>query len=53
MEPADIVDTLVQRSIYFPHNITIEDAREAVKGRVDFKETATDDYVSFVYFLGI
>jgi hypothetical protein len=38
---------------WFPTNITLEDAREAVAGRVDFKETKSDDYYSFVYFLGM
>lgn len=53
MEPTDeLLEQLRATSIWFPENITVADAREAVKGRVDFKETATDDYISFVYFLG-
>lgn len=53
MEHADTINELKKSSIYFPENITVDDAREAIKGRVDFKETATDDYISFVYFLGM
>lgn len=37
----------------FPVNITLEEAREAVAGRIDFRETQAYDYVSFIYFLGM
>lgn len=40
-------------SSLFPVNITLEDARAAVAGRIDFRETAAHDYVSFIYFLGM
>jgi RNA ligase len=37
----------------WPKNITLEEARESVAGRVDFRETVAYDYVSFIYFLGM
>lgn len=37
----------------FPADVTLEDVREAIKGRVDFKEVTQDDYIAFVYFLGM
>jgi len=37
----------------FPVNITLSEARAAVAGRIDFRETAEYDYVSFIYFLGM
>jgi RNA ligase len=37
----------------FPVNITLAEARAAVAGRIDFRETSEHDYVSFIYFLGM
>lgn len=37
----------------FPVNITLAEARAAVAGRIDFRETQAHDYVSFIYFLGM
>ena len=35
----------------FPHGIDISEAREAIKGRADFREIIGSDYSSFVYLL--
>lgn len=40
-------------SSLFPVNITLEEARASVAGRIDFRETIAHDYVSFIYFLGM
>jgi hypothetical protein len=37
----------------FINDIRVEDVREAVKGRTDFRECAFDDHIIFVYFLGM
>lgn len=37
----------------FPVDIKLEDVREAIKGRDDFREVDGGDHVIFVYFLGL
>ena len=37
----------------FPIGIKLEDVREAIKGRDDFREVDAGDHVIFVYFLGL
>ena len=37
----------------FIENLSLEDMREAVKGRTDFRECVYDDHTIFVYFLGM
>lgn len=37
----------------FPTDIKLEDVREAIKGRDDFREVDAGDHVIFVYFLGL
>lgn len=37
----------------FPVDINIEDVREAIRGRTDFREVTFEDHSVFVYFLGV
>lgn len=37
----------------FVHDIRLEDVREAIKGRTDFRECQYEDHIIFVYFLGM
>jgi hypothetical protein len=37
----------------FIENLSLDDMREAVKGRTDFRECVYDDHSIFVYFLGM
>lgn len=37
----------------FVHDVRIEDIREAIKGRTDFRECIFEDHTIFVYFLGM
>lgn len=36
----------------FPQNIQLEDVRNALQGRDDFREVEYETYYAFVYFLG-
>ena len=36
----------------FPKNIKLEDVRESIKGRNEFREMVTKDHIVFTYFLG-
>jgi T4 RnlA family RNA ligase len=43
----------VEGSGLFPQDITLEQLREAIHGREDFREVKGEDYSTFIYFLGM
>jgi hypothetical protein len=45
--------TTPEQDPLFPHDIKLEDVREAIAGRTDFRECEYSDHVVFVYFLGM
>lgn len=43
----------LDKDILFPVDISIEQVREAIIGREDFREVVKTDHTLFVYFLGM
>lgn len=40
-------------SSLFPIDIQLQDVRQAIKDRTDFREIQTEDFIVFIYFLGM